>query len=346
MVAINLGPYQTVHALESALDNTKILYLVDGPAKVHRQTNNLPFFDLTDVISKWHSIDNFLRDSNITNIIRSCSETSGKLNLEVLASISANTLDIPVYVVEDFPGNYRKVHGEQIERLFIEQESLMDLHEERGVDRSIIRVSPNPRYQNMLAFNIEELHKQVVSKLGLGSQPHIMWAGQPDGTNSFRTLLRVLKHYKNREATILFRAHPQDTLYHSGYYESLFTTVDINIIDVSQYDNIVELYSVSDVVMTQFSSTAVEASHIGIPAIFVLFNDIGKPHLELLKGYDTIPYTQNECSFLIETKEDIQVTLDRAIYDQTLRDRVIDNFSREYGNLTNGLKCIIETLNV
>ena len=345
MVAINLGPYQTVHALEYSLTNTQILYLVDGPAKIHRQTNNLPFYDLAGVISKWRTIDNFLMDFGITNVIRSCSETSNELNLEVLTSISANALGIPVYVIEDFPGNYRHIHGEQIQKLFVEQESLIDLHERRGVDRSIIKVAANPRYRNMLTFNIEQHREQGFSNLGLGVHPHIMWSGQPDESNSFRTLSRVLKHYNNHEATILFRAHPQDTLYHSGYYDSLLKTSDINMIDVSTYDNIVELYCVSDIVMTQFSSTAVEASHLGIPSVYVLFSDIGKPYLKQLKGYDTIPYTLNKCSFSIEAEEDIQPILDKAIYDQTYRDEVIYNFNNQYGNLLDGLKCIIDTIN-
>ena len=197
----------------------------------------------------------------------------------------------------------------------------------------------------MLTLNIEQHREQGISNLGLGVQPYIMWSGQPDDTHSFRTLSRVLKHYNNQEASILFRAHPQDTLYHAGYYDSLLTTSHINIIDVSNYDSIVELYCVSDIVMTQFSSTAVEASHIGIPAVYVLFSDIGKPYLKQLKGYDTIPYTLNECSFSIEAEEDIQPILDKAIYDQTYRDEVIDNFNNQYGNLLDGLKCIIDTIN-
>ncbi len=346
MVAINLGPYQTVQSLESSLTNNQVLYLVDGPAKVHRQTNGLPFFDLKDITSRWGTIENFLRDSGITNIIRSCSETSNQLNLEVLTSISANALNIPVYVIEDFPGNYRHIYGENIERLFIEQEGFINFHEGRGVNRSIIKVAPNPRYHDMLTININHHREQGISNLGLAAQPHIMWSGQPDNSNSFRTLSRILRHYDNQEVTILFRAHPQDTLYHSGYYDYLFANSEISIIDVTNHADIVELYCVSDIVVTQFSSTAVEASHLGIPSVFVLFRDIGKPYLKLLKGYDTIPYTLNECSFLIETEEDVQPIMDKAIYDQTYRDVIIDNFNRQYGNLVDGLTCIIDTINL
>lgn len=345
MVAIDLGPYQTVQALESSLTNTQVLYLVEGPAKAHRQTNGLPFYDLQDITSRWCTIENFLRDSGTTKIIRSCSETSNKLNLEVLTSISANELNIPVYVIEDFPGNYCHIHEAQIDRLFIEQESLIELHEGRGVDRSVIMVASNPRYHNMLTFDVAQYRKVGVSNLQLGPEPHIMWSGQPDNLNSFRTLSRIVEHYNTREATILFRAHPQDSLYDSGYYGSLLDNRSIKIIDVSSYDNIIELYCASNIVMTQFSSTAVEASHLGIPAVFVLFRDIGKPYLKQLKGYDTIPYTLNGCSFHIELEEDIQPILDQAIYDQKHRDVILNNFNHHYGNLTDGVKCIIDTIN-
>ncbi len=345
IVAINLGPYQTVQALESAMTDTRVLYLVEGPARVHRKSNGLHFYDLSDIKSKWCTIEHFLRDSGVTNIIRSSSETSNKLNLEILTSISANKLNIPVYVIEDFPGNYHHIYEEHIERLFIEQESLIALHEGRGVDPSIIKVVSNPRYHNMLKYDVAQYRKQGISNLQLGPEPHIMWCGQPDCSNSFKTLSRIIEYYNTKEVTILFRAHPQDDLYNSGYYGPLLNNSSINIIDVSTYDNIIELYCASKIVMTQFSSTAVEASYLGIPAVFVLFRDIGKPYLKRLKGYDTIPYTLNECSFHIELEEDIQTTLDNAIYDETYRDIILNNFNDHYGNLANGVTCIIEAIN-
>ena len=76
----------------------------------------------------------------------------------------------------------------------------------------------------------------------------------------------------------------------------------------------------------------------------MLFSDIGKPYLKQLKGYDTIPYTLNECSFSIEAEEDIQSILDKAIYDRTYRHEVIENFNKQYGNLSDGLECIIDII--
>ena len=141
----------------------------------------------------------------------------------------------------------------------------------------------------------------------------MLWAGQPDGDNSYRSLERILSRFSSPNTVLLFRAHPRDSAYNTGKYATLISNIAPRVLDVSSYPSVIDLYCASDLVITQFSSAGVEASYLGVPALFVLFNDLGKEYLRSFKGYDSLPWCEEGCSFLIEREEDVKVFLPQII---------------------------------
>ena len=163
----------------------------------------------------------------------------------------------------------------------------------------------------------------------------MLWAGQPDGDNSYWALERLLRRFRRSdEATLVFRAHPRDEAYQSGQYEGLLARFPMRVIDSSDYPDAIDLYCASDLVMTQFSSAGIEASFLGVPALFVLFDDLGKHWLRSFKGYDLPPWCQDYCTFLIETEDDANDILEQALFDMVARDEVCTRFQHRFGSKT------------
>ena len=105
-VAVHKGPYLTLEALEDAAGAGNVQYLADGVCKQEREESGLPYVDLEQIIHQWESLENYLRKSDFSAVVRSTSEDVSGTNVEDLVSIAAQNTDTPLFVVEDFPGNY------------------------------------------------------------------------------------------------------------------------------------------------------------------------------------------------------------------------------------------------
>jgi hypothetical protein len=104
--AVHMGPYLSIQPLEDELGADGVTYLVDGVALGERLRLGLPCLSLEDVTARWGSLGGFLQTEGIKAVVRSCSEDVTEPNVEVMAAIEARSAGIPVFVVEDFPGNY------------------------------------------------------------------------------------------------------------------------------------------------------------------------------------------------------------------------------------------------
>ena len=330
-VSVHKGPYLSIQPLEEELGVHKVSYLVEGVSREERTQRGLPYLSLSQVEAHWGSLGGFLREMKVKAIIRSSSEDVLERNVEELISVAAKTIGTPVFVVEDFPGNYRPQPDERLDGLFVEDESMVELHKSRGVDPSVIYTTGNPRYNVLTRLDRREEWSETRNSLGLGDSRVMLWAGQPDGDNSYRALERLLKSFSTERVTLLFRAHPRDRFYTDGEYGSLLANSSMEVLDVSAYPDVVGLYCSSDLVITQFSSAGVEAGYLGVPALFVLFDDLGKEYLRCFKGYEMLTWCNNGCAFLIESEIEIKDVMERAMFDADARDQVRSNFQRRFG---------------
>ena len=87
----------------------------------------------------------------------------------------------------------------------------------------------------------------------------ILWAGQPETEDCLRTLEVLLPLIKAQAALLLFKAHPRDPGYHDGSYWPVLARHAARCRDVtgSTVPEVLEL--APRLVVTQFSSVAIEA---------------------------------------------------------------------------------------
>lgn len=308
-----------------------VSYLVEGISREERAGKGFPYLDLAQAESQWGSLEEYLRRAQVRAVIRSSSEDVPGVNVEELASTAAANVNVPVFVVEDFPGNYWLKPGQRLDGLFVEDGSLVGLHCSRGTDPGVMYNTGNPRYGWLMSVDTYGQRLKARKALGLADEPVMLWAGQPDGGNSYWALERLLRHFKRQQVTLLFRAHPRDLAYHAGKYGELLAETNMRVIDVSTVPDEVGLYCAADLVLTQFSSAGVEASYLGVPALFVLFEDLGKKYLMDHKGYDRLPWCEASGAFLIEREDEIADVTEQALFDSSSRDGVRANFQRSFG---------------
>jgi UDP-N-acetylglucosamine:LPS N-acetylglucosamine transferase len=330
--AVHKGPYLSIQPLEEELvPEQQVIYLVEGASRQERLKRRLHYFDLLKIESDWKNLEHFLHSSGIKAVIRSSSENVEERNPEDLASVAASNLGLPVFVVEDFPGNYWFKPNQRLDGLFVEGDSLTTLHQSRGIEPKAIHNTGNPRYDALLHLDTDLIRHTARQALGLSDEPTMLWAGQPDGDNSFQALERILSRFTSPNTVLLFRAHPRDPAYNLGKYTSLMTNTSPRVLDVSSYPNVTDLYCASDLIITQFSSAGVEAGYLGVPALFVLFNDLGKEYLRSLKGYDSLPWCEEGCAFLLEREEEVSNILNTALFNTSSRKHIISGFQSRFG---------------
>jgi len=329
-VAVHLGPYLSIAPLAEEFGNGYSLFFVEGVSRDARQASGLVFWDSQRVCGDSGTLDRFLKAHGVQAII--CSTSEGLLpgNIEEQVSLAAAHEGIPLFVIEDFPGNYRHRPGARLDGLFVEDEMMRDVHASHDVSPGLVHCVCNPRYDGVRAIDREALRATTRSRLGLGEARVVLWAGQPEVARSYEALARLVSYLAKTGATLLFKAHPRERAYHEGAYTPLLAAIR-NVVDVTHERETVGLCCAADLVITQFSSVGVEAGYLGTPALFVLFNDLGKTYLRMHKGYETVPWVARDCAFVAGSDSELANVLDTALFNESARARVRDNFGRWYG---------------
>jgi len=342
IVAAHVGPYLSVQPLEMELGKDNVVFLLDDAAAKDRSRAGLPYVSIDQIDRDWPGVPAFLRENGFKAIVIGTSVNHSEPNLEDLVSDAAVKAGIPVFAVEDFHGNYRQSPTGRLDGLFVEGPAAVQFHVERGIDPGLVHDTGNPRYDALKAINTAEIGARTRQRLSLSDERVMLWAGQPDDDNSFLALERLIEGYAGNAITLLFRAHPRDEIYLEGRYTELLATTAINVIDVSAEANAIGLYCAADLVVTQFSSAALEASHLGVPALLVLFDDLGKKYLRTNKGYELPPWCRDNCSFLIEDGNKILEGLERALFNDVARAEIIGNFQARFSSDEGVAKSIAE----
>ena len=201
------------------------------------------------------TLDQFLEDEMIGAVVVGTSEGVPGGNVEEIATRAAVIAGLPVFAIEDFPGNYRHRADCRLEGLFVEDDLA------RNVAGAHICVTGNPRYDALKTTDREHLRVSTRAVLGLGLQRVVLWAGQPDGNNSYLALERIMPHLSKEGVVLLFKAHPRDMAYQRGRYERLLSGLAL-VRDVTSVKDTCGLCCAADLVVTQFSSVGVEAGHL------------------------------------------------------------------------------------
>jgi len=324
-----MGPYLSIAPLEREFGPRHVLFLVEGPAKDACRARGQGYCDMADIGLTHGTIWKFLQNHAVRAIIAGTSDGLPEGNIEEQVARAARERGIPLFVVEDFPGNYRHRPGARLDGLFVEDDAQREWHASCGVPSDRIYCVSNPRYDSLRGVDRNTLRDKTRASLQVGKRRVVLWAGQPDEARSYEALERLLPALARQEMALLFKAHPRDRLYGEGAYGVLSGLAWCR--DVTSEPETMSLCCAADLVITQFSSVGVEAGYLGTPALYVLFDDLGKAYLRRHKGYDIVPWVEGGCAFVMDSKSEMNDVIATALFNDEARARVRENFARRYG---------------
>jgi hypothetical protein len=253
-------------------------------------------------------------------IVCGTSDSAAGQQAEATVRRAAVDRGVPCVVVEDFPGNFTDVSGGLPGILFVECAFAATLAKGK-VASGLLRaeIVPGVRY--------DPLRRRLADLRRAERAPRdaVLWVGQPETADCIGTLRRLLPALEAQEVAIWFRAHPRDAGYASGAYRELFDS-HASFEDVTQLTQERCLERRPRLVITQFSSVAIEAGFWGIPAMHALFPDLGGARLCEKKGYSSPPWCDSGAAYMVTDDSEVGATLDRALRSDASRALAQDRF--------------------
>jgi hypothetical protein len=153
----------------------------------------------------------------------------------------------------------------------------------------------------------------------------VVWAGQPETDACIRTLECLVPAVKEANGRLLFRAHPRDEGYQDGAYDLFLTEAeDATRVPLEQI-----FRRRPGMVVTQFSSVAVEAGFWAIPALHVLLLEAGLQLLER-KGYSELPWCASGAALSAKAPRDVAILMRAGLNDPHLRRRLLHAFDNHF----------------
>lgn len=178
--AVHQGPYLSLRSLEEASSEDQVSFMVQGAALESRRRDGLPRFETGSNNPSQHEVVSFIERHGINAVVRGTSEDIKFPNVEALAAAAAVQAGIPLFVVEDFPGNYQAFDGSPIDGLFVEDQWAQELHCSSGLDREKIFAYGNPRYDKLRDIDRDRSRQATRAKLGLSDEKVVYgWVSRP-----------------------------------------------------------------------------------------------------------------------------------------------------------------------
>ena len=255
--------------------------------------------------------------TGLAALVCGTSQSDAGFALEAATRRQAANLGIPVACIEDFPGNYRPVEGAPTRKLIVEGEFSEALYRRRLGSKcpELVVVAP-ARYDTLRGREANP---------GSAKPPYrVLWAGQPETSACLATLEAITPFLRSEDVELLFRAHPRDPGHPAAYRALGFPLKNVTAAPIE------ELYRAPlDLVVTQYSSIAVEAGFLGVPSVHVLLPEAGGGLLLQQKGYSVPMPCEAGASFLVEGRASLHI-LERALRDAPARRAVISRFRESY----------------
>ncbi len=299
-VAVDGGPRAALAPIASTLSG--VLYRVDDAASESRQ------YWAREFAAACPSV-----------LFVGTSDSSHGFRVESAVRRAAGQFGIPTVLVEDFPGNYRRVPGVRDVLLVADGSFSLALARSReaGAFADAIALS-GLRYDAVRGT-------ALIRPVPINQR--ILWAGQPETDDALATLDRLVEVVKSLGLQIVFRAPPRDAGYWAGAYQQTLSRLGDRVIDMTTAAWQHCLSLAPSLVVTQFSSVAVELGFFGIPAVHVLYEDIGQRRLLERKGYAALPWCDAGASWAIRDHGTENVIFREAL-DPEYRASKLEAFSK------------------
>lgn len=307
LVAVDAGPRQVLHAL----------------AKV------IP--EAVGVAQKAASLE------STEMLIVGTSGSAEGVDIEGRMRCAAVQESIPLVVVEDYPGNYFHIEGGKADLLVVDSPFSRDIHRKKlGNNCPEIRVLPNPRYD---PYRITSRRMRALLSGGWERQKNnaaaLLWIGQPETAYALETLNRAWSVLQDCGIKLLFKAHPRDQGYREGAYRNFFDNIFIDVVDVTAFslEECCERHY-PRALITQFSSMAIEAGYYGIPALHLLYPDVGGGLLQQQKGFPTPPWCAAGAAICLSDTSSLGAALQKVMGNSVFRADLIEKFDLYFGGNT------------
>jgi len=307
-VGYDRGPSQVINLISSQTSCSQLSFNSN-------QNKSIEFF-----------ID-YLNEKSYSGLI--CSTSLSKYGFELEANVikASNLLGLPVICIEDFSGNFRNINRGNIDLLIVENGLSKNTHENRNSIPHEVLACPAIRYDHLRQQNCE-LKQFIKDKKSLNS---VLWAGQPEFDSNLYTLKTLIQVLKKLSVTLLFKAHPGDMDYTKGSYAKYFDEIGLHWVDVTNSKVDSNLFKQCNLIITQFSSLAIEAGFHGVPSLNVLFENAGKKLLLERTGCLTTNSISHGASFVIWEEYDGMFEYIRmCLTDLNARENVLLNFNHLY----------------
>jgi hypothetical protein len=254
------------------------------------------------------------------------SDSSAGRAIETQARLAAARRRMKIVAIEDYPGNYFDVPGAPTDLVVAESACSEAIYRERYGDACPpLAIFCSARYDHY-RVRARELRRAASARWSEPGPPKILWAGQPESEDCIESLRRIAPAIAATGATLLLKAHPRDPLHPGGDYARLLGALALTHADVTHLSAAESLELAPQLVLTQFSSVAIEAGFFGIPALHLLYHEVGGARLRQKKGFGVPPYCRTGAGWYLQESGTELDALRRALFDPAARASVIGCF--------------------
>lgn len=284
-------------------------------------------------VSFRNSCDELLSQDRWRGLLIATSTSIEGRQAEQILCVLAYARRLKLATVEDYPGNFQPVPGAKTNLLIVESmDAKVHAIERWGSECLEIAIIPPIRYDkyrrriNEMRL-LSECGRQKIRSDTTGA---VLWIGQPETEDCFRTLEAMLPTINALHLTLLFKAHPRDRGYVTGAYSPLFQKIYLPVRDVTNLplDEIVPMGL--DLVLTQYSSMAIDAGFWGVPSLNVLLPDLGGKRLKETKGYSIPLHCAAGGAYVVTDAKSLRAIFTEAMSDVDSRRRIIKGFDEYF----------------
>lgn len=307
LIGVDAGPRQTLASLR--LGNAAQIELSSGYSQ------------------RPESLAQLIQDRRVDGVVLGSSTSEDGIKAEQACLRAACDLHLPTIVIEDMPGNYRPVEGLIPDLVVVESPLVVNhvLKRSRVLDPASVISGASVRYDylRLQAQKGKRLEIKNISRC-------LVWLGQPETQANLYSLEQLLPHVSRMGFELLFKAHPRDAGYPNGQYVSLFSDFNDKVVDVSAFDSAALLACQPSLVLTHFSSMAIEFAFMGVPCCNVLFAQSGGAIYKDMTGLQRPFLCEIGGSGTISNVDSIKNQLEQLLFDESARKAQMASFDEYF----------------
>lgn len=291
--------------------------------------------------SRWQAL---IRTQHPRGLVCGTSDSPEGRAIEFSARRAASAAGLPIAAIEDFAGNYRDLPGNPTSLLLLESPAVVDRTRDRLGANCPPALALSPARYDLLRTQSRLRRVETRRLWSSGLRGSVLWAGQPETADCLMTLEALLPQLARMRLQLLFKAHPRDAGYHRGAYRDILGLQALSPVDLTSSPVEDALMKAPRLVVTQFSSVAIEAGFHGIPSLNVLLPGAGGDRLIEKKDWTAPPHCLEGAALFTHDAASLPEMLETALDDGVVRDRIMRCFDSYFSVAAPTLPTLAATL--